>query len=483
MRWVRVIFATFVMAGTWAAVSPGPPVAAATVASTTTLAASPTSVTQDSWVTLTAQVRASGGVPAGSVTFTDVSNGSVLDTTALANGTAAFSTASLAPGTRTIVATYGGSSSFSPSSSAAVSIAVAAAGSMAVTFQTDASHDGRQPRGALTTGSLVKKWSRTMSGTVADLDPVSYPVIAHGLVFVTVQRTTGTFLYALNASNGTTEWSVNLGGSAWYGTLAYDGRRVFAVNSDAFLTAFVASTGQILWSHQFGSSVSAPPTAYDGVVYISTRDGTVYAVSEADGALRWAGLVLNGDESSPAVDNTGVYVSYAAQQDYRFSLGGQLIWHDAGCCSGGGGSTPVLHGNYVYVRGQVPDTPLILAKTSGTAVGTFASVSAPAFDSTNMYTLQGANLVAVSPSGSPNRWTFTNGSLVTAPVVNNGVVYTGSSNGQVYGVSASSGAKVWTGTAGTLIAGPPEDGIQTGLAIGGGLLVVPAGNVVTAFGD
>jgi hypothetical protein len=53
----------------------------------------------------------------------------------------------------------------------------------------------------------------------------------------------------------------------------------------------------------------------------------------------------------------------------------------------------------------------------------------------------------------------------------------------VYGVSANSGAKAWAGTAGTTIAGPVEDGIQTGLAIGGGLLVVPAGNVVTAFGD
>ena len=169
-------------------------------------------------------------------------------------------------------------------------------------------------------------------------------------------------------------------------------------------------------------------------------------------------------------------------QDYRFSLSGQLAWHYAGPSAGGGGSTPVLHGGYAYTRGFF-DTPLILGKSSGTAVGTFASISAPAFDSTNMYTLQGGNLVAVSPSGSPNRWTFNNGSLDTAPVVNNGVVYIGSSTGRVYGVSASSGVKVWAGTAGPAIGGPVEDGIQTGLAIGGRLLVVPARNVVTAFGD
>jgi outer membrane protein assembly factor BamB len=482
MRWVRASSAAFVLAGTVAAVVPGSPVAAAAVSSNTTLTASATSATQDSWVTFTARVSASGAVPTGSVTFTDVSNGSVLDTAALANGTAAFSTASLAPGTRNIIASYAGSSGFSPSSSAAVSTAVAPAGSMAVTFQADARHDGRQARGALAAGTLVKKWSHTMSGTVLDPDPVSYPVIAHGRVFVTVQRTTGTFLYALSASNGATEWSVNLGGSAWYGTVAYDGTRVFAINSDSFLTAFVASTGQVLWSHQFGFAASAPPTAYDGVVYISTRNGTVVAVSEADGRSRWAQPVLNGDMSSPAVDDSGVYVSYAGPQTYRFSLGGQPLWHYAGSSAGGGGSTPVLHGGYVYARGYF-DSPLILAKSSGAVAGTFASVSAPAFDSTNMYTLQGGDLVAVSPSGSPNRWTFANGNLGTAPVVNNGVVYVGSGNGRVYGISARSGAKVWAGTAGTAIAGPVEDGIQTGLAIGGGLLVVPAGNVVAAFGD
>jgi hypothetical protein len=80
----------------------------------TVLTASSASAAQDSWVTFTARVSASGGVPTGSVTFTDVSNGSVLDTAALANGTAAFSTASLAPGTRNIIASYAGSSGFSP---------------------------------------------------------------------------------------------------------------------------------------------------------------------------------------------------------------------------------------------------------------------------------------------------------------------------------------------------------------------------------
>jgi eukaryotic-like serine/threonine-protein kinase len=102
-----------------------------------------------------------------------------------------------------------------------------------------------------------------------------------------------------------------------------------------------------------------------------------------------------------------------------------------------------------------------------------------------MYTLQGGNLVAVDPSGSPNRWAFGDGSLVTAPVVIGGVVFVGSGDGTVYGISPRSGAHVWARTAGVMILGAGEvsAGVKVGMAAGGGLLVVPAGNALTAFGD
>jgi outer membrane protein assembly factor BamB len=227
--------------------------------------------------------------------------------------------------------------------------------------------------------------------------------------------------------------------------LAYDGRRVYALNYNGVLTAFVAATGHELWSVQMPGqyAFTAPPTAYDGIVYVSGAGvgGTVYAVNEANGIVQWTGSVANGDKSSPAVDGSGVYVSYACNQDYRFSLAGHLVWHHAASCEGGGGSTTVLHGTSLYARGG-PETPIILAKSSGNQVGTFASDTAPAFDGTNMYTLQSGNLVAVDPSGSPSRWAL-GGSFVTAPVVNHGVVYVGCNTGTVYGVSVKSHTKIW----------------------------------------
>lgn len=461
----------------------------------TALTSSSLSSTYDSSVTFTAQVSAAGGTPTGSVTFADESNGSVLDTTALTGGKASFSTAALATGARSIVARYAGTSGFAASASAPTKIAVAAAGADAVTYQVDPRHDGDQANAGLAITSLHRLWNVSLGvagGYIAEAGDVSYPVIAGGRVFVTVENSQsyGGVLYALDATTGATVWSVGVAGTYGFSALAYDGQELFVINFNGVLTAFTASSGHELWSEQLPGqySFTAPPSAYDGVVYAggAGSGGTVYAVSEADGVVRWTTSVENGDKSSPAVDNTGVYVSYACQQDYRFKLGGALVWHHTTSCSGGGGSTAVLHGTSVYTRGSVGlDTPTVLSKSTGSSAGSFASSTAPAFARLNMYTLYGGNLIAVDPSGSPDHWAFGNGTLVTAPVVGGSTVFVGASSGTVYGVTASTGQQVWSGTAGSTIVGPDEQNadVLVGMAIGGGMLVVPAGNELSAFGS
>jgi outer membrane protein assembly factor BamB len=91
----------------------------------------------------------------------------------------------------------------------------------------------------------------------------------------------------------------------------------------------------------------------------------------------------------------------------------------------------------------------------------------------------------VNPSGSPDLWTFGDGTLVTAPVVAGSTVFVGSSDGAVYGVSAKTGKQVWSATAGPEIFGPDEQNadVLVGLGVGDGMLVVPAGNELTVYGN
>jgi hypothetical protein len=107
--------------------APAGPTAGST-ASTTSLSASTTTATPGQTVTFTATVTGPAGtttVPAGTVTFLDASarlGTGTLDST----GKATLSTNSLAAGTHSIVASYGGDSAFAASVSASVTITVVA---------------------------------------------------------------------------------------------------------------------------------------------------------------------------------------------------------------------------------------------------------------------------------------------------------------------------------------------------------------------
>lgn len=102
----------------------------AQAATQTTLTVTPNPAIVDTTVTLTAVVASvGGGVPTGSVVFTDTFNGITVTLnaggTALnGTGTATFTTATLAVGTHSITATYGGDTDDAASTSSATSLVV-----------------------------------------------------------------------------------------------------------------------------------------------------------------------------------------------------------------------------------------------------------------------------------------------------------------------------------------------------------------------
>lgn len=96
---------------------------------TTTLSATTEAVTAGQGVTFTAKVTAPGGSvsPTGSVTFAD--GGVVVGSAAVSAGTAVWSTSSLAAGSHSIMARYGGDAMTAGSLSAPVNVVVNAQGS------------------------------------------------------------------------------------------------------------------------------------------------------------------------------------------------------------------------------------------------------------------------------------------------------------------------------------------------------------------
>ncbi len=91
-------------------------------ATTTTLAASPSSTTTGQTVTLMATVVGSGGTPSGTVTFLDGST--ALGMANLSGGSATFTTMGLSVATHAITARYSGDTTFSGSTSSAQTVTV-----------------------------------------------------------------------------------------------------------------------------------------------------------------------------------------------------------------------------------------------------------------------------------------------------------------------------------------------------------------------
>ena len=346
----------------------------------------------------------------------------------------------------------------------------------ATAYHVNAQHNGLQTDNL--TPPLTHKWTKTLGGTA------SYPLIAGGKVFITATTSQGSnLLYAFNLSTGSTAWGpVDIGSSGNFAAAAYDSGRVFTLNGAGVLMAFSAKNGSLLWVTQITSqySFTSPPTALNGLVYTGAAGfgGTVYAFSESDGSQVWTQSVQNGDDSSPAVNGKGVYVSYACNQAYDFApTSGSPLWHYPAQCEGGGGATTALYNNRLYTRDSSGD--LILDASTGKLLGTYSATQPPAFRGLLGYFLNGSTLSAETLSNRSVVWTFSgDGALVTAPIIDGAYVYIGSSKGNLYALNANTGKKVWS----TNVGAPMGQSTFASLAAGGQIVAVPAGNLLSVYG-
>ncbi|MEV6008185.1 PQQ-binding-like beta-propeller repeat protein [Streptomyces sp. NPDC051976] len=359
-------------------------------------------------------------------------------------------------------------------------------------YQANARHDGSVADSLIGAPPLTKKWSRDLGGSV------SYPIVAGGRVFATAKSPSGygTTLYAVNARTGKNAWApVNLAGTDWWSALAYGGGRLYALNGDGVLTAFDPATGAKIWTAALPGqySFTSAPTYADGVVYTggAGSGGTLYAVDAASGTVRWTQSVMNGDESSPAVTAEGVYVSYACEQTYAFSpASGSPLWHHDTDCEGGGGRTPVLADGGVWVRDAAVKTPTVLDAGTGAVRGTYTAggpAPVPAFDGRRGYFVDSGVLQERDSRTLASSWTFNGDSqLDTAPIVVNGYVYVGSRTGHLWALNGATGKSVWSTSVGAPINAPDEQNPSqplTGLGAGDGVVVVPATNLLVAYGQ
>ncbi len=190
----------------------------------------------------------------------------------------------------------------------------------------------------------------------------------------------------------------------------------------------VAGLG-LRWSVPNGPAFTSPAVV-NGVAYTAG----VSALNAATGAKLWSSTLVLSFGSSPTVAGGVVYIGSEQRQRVR----PQRSHWDNSC----GASPP----------DRASISPL---QRSPTAWSTSATAVPTCLPST--------------PPPGPNCGAFSTGALVnSSPAVANGVVYIGSNDGNLYGLNAATGAKLWRFTTAASIGGAP--------VVANGMVYVTANN-------
>ena len=362
----------------------------------------------------------------------------------------------------------------------------------ATTYQGDSVHDGLNAMDPLS-APLATKWSHTFPGQVG------YPLFVNGRVLAAVSDGSDTYsdhLFALDAVTGATLWSAPLPGTYQIRGIAADGTNVYVVDFDGLLSAYNQVTGSIVWSEQLPNQweFSSAPSVVRGVLYVDGAGygGTLYAVDTSNGSILWTANLDVGGHATPAVTSSGVYLSLSCDVAYRFDPAtGATDWTHTSSCAPADGQTPVVHGGNVYIREDGAAASVVLSASTGQEEGTYNSTYAPTFDrNLAFYTpggsmlYGGVNLEAVDLTTGNVLWTQAgNGGFDVAPVVFNGQVAIGSTNGTVYVYNEKTGTLIWSGSVGSSISAADEYSmvLLSGLAVGGSMLLVPTFNSLVAL--
>jgi|HubBroStandDraft_5_1064220.scaffolds.fasta_scaffold02248_6 outer membrane protein assembly factor BamB len=370
-------------------------------------------------------------------------------------------------------------------STAALPVSIQNPSPDAVALQITADHAGAISFNSLTFPT-ASTWSVDLGGQP------SYALIADRKVFVTVKigvgSATGSQLVALDQASGQIVWGPIQLPQGW-AFPAYDGGKVFVITSygvgPGTLQSYDAETGETDWTttFPFGIAFETAPTAANGFVYLvgGNTGAAPYGIDAGSGSIVWQQFTTSGTGSTPAVTAQGVYIAAPCSTDGFAPLTGASLFADSTGCEGGGGSTAVVANNVLYSLMGDPATGIYVNATTGVQLGTFTADVVPAITSTTGFFLKSGTVTAKSLSDFSTLWSFNgDGGLVTSPIVVNQAVIVGSSSGQVYALDAATGAQLWATNAGAAIYSG-NGNVISGLAAGDGLLVVPAGNTLTAF--
>ena len=215
---------------------------------------------------------------------------------------------------------------------------------------------------------------------------------------------------------------------------------------------------QLKWKFQTKGIIVSSPALVGDTLYIGSADHRLYAINAATGAQKWAFKTGSGVASSPAVADGIVYflcydsIFYAVDAasgtlKWKFATGGERRF-----------AARHLHGSQPAAE-TMPDPFDVYLSSPVISQGSVYFGSSDG----NVYSLDAA-------SGKLN-WKFLTGDVVHAsPVLSNGILYIGSWDSYFYALDAATGREVWRFKTGEDPAIHNQVGIQSSAVVSDGIV-------------
>lgn len=353
-------------------------------------------------------------------------------------------------------------------------------------FQLDAGHTGATQFSPPLALPLVERWRVELPSYPG------YPVIADGRVFVVSGGRRPAEVHAFDAATGRPLWQRVDPERVFWGALTHGDGGLFLSNGWGSTTRIDPADGRIQWHlAALGDNVS-PPTYHGGSVYLSIGGtyGFVMAIDAELGTARWVAAAGHGERSSPAVSDLAVYTAYTCPSVLAVvPATGADLWLVGDNCLDYGGATPVLAPEIgLVVRDRVLQRTFQLDAATGQlkAMGPWSKTIQAAVGKRLYGVSQNGQLFALEGTGNRRLWTARGtGVVITAPIVVDGVIFVGDARQTLWAVDAATGEVLWSTPVGQPIQPTQEDSTLrplAGLAAGEGLVIVPAGNWLIAYG-
>jgi outer membrane protein assembly factor BamB len=273
---------------------------------------------------------------------------------------------------------------------------------------------------------------------------LSSPVVTEGSVYF---GSGDGHLYALNAGSGELRWKFKTG-DVIHASPAYANGVLFFGSWDSYFYAVDAKTGKEKWRFHGGEDsllhnqvgFQSSPAVVDGIVYTGCRDAQLYALDAATGKEKWKfDNALSWVITSPAIVDGKVYFGTSDSSLFHIvdaATGKSLVKQDAKAYTF---SSPAVTDDTVYI-GILNGTLAARDRKSGELLWEFQTESSRQNQGWVLTSDHRFNMPFLffdnwreGPLVAQMRQ-MSVGSIFSSPLVANGVVYFGSTDGYLYAV-------------------------------------------------